>query len=188
VHRFEATLHAARSENLPNRHRLRQALHHNRTEIAVVEMPPGESARARADQHCPRIRQRLQARGEVWRLPDDGLLRCGPINQELADNDSARRDADANLQRDISADPEIRDGVNESEPGAYALFRIILLRSRIAKISEHAVAHVARDHALVAADNLGDAGVIRRDHPPHVFRIQPRREGGRADQIAKHHR
>jgi hypothetical protein len=42
----------------------------------------------------------LQARGEVRRLTNDGLLRLGFINPNIAHNNKAGRNADANLQRD----------------------------------------------------------------------------------------
>src|SRR5262249_38582124 len=59
VHRLEAALHAARAQHLPNLHRLRPAFQRERAEIAVIEVPPCELARLRADQHRPRLRQRL---------------------------------------------------------------------------------------------------------------------------------
>ena len=39
------------------------------------------------------------------------------------------------------------------------------MRLRIAEIGEHAVAHVSRDDALIAPDDLGDAGVIGAPSP-----------------------
>src|SRR5262249_26224236 len=75
VHRLEAALHAARPQHLPNRYRLRPSFERERAEIAVIEVPPCEPARLRANQRCPRLRQRLQARGEVRRLAADRLLR-----------------------------------------------------------------------------------------------------------------
>src|SRR5499433_252261 len=68
VHRLETALHAARPQHLPNRYRLRPALQRERAEIAVIEVSSRESSRARADQHCPWLRKRLQARGEVRRV------------------------------------------------------------------------------------------------------------------------
>src|SRR6516162_3951457 len=50
VHRLEAALHAARSQHLPNLYRLRPSFQRERAEIAVIEVPPCELARLRADQ------------------------------------------------------------------------------------------------------------------------------------------
>src|SRR6516165_2662868 len=97
VHRLEAALHAACSQHLPNRYRLRPAFQRERAEIAVIEVPSSESSCARADQHCPWLRKRLQARGEVRRLADDRLFRRSLIDQKLGHDDGARRNANADL-------------------------------------------------------------------------------------------
>src|SRR5215475_5287421 len=84
---------------------------------------------------------------------------------------------------------DIRYGVDECEPGAHGPFGIILLRAWIAEIDERAITHASGDHALVAnLDDLMDAVLIRVHHPQKVFRVQPRRKGSRADQVAKHYR
>src|SRR5947207_6600457 len=98
VHRLEPALHAARSQHLPNRHRLRPALERDRADIAVIEQPASEPARARANQHRPWLRQRLQSRCEVRRLTNDGLFRRGFMKEKLAHDDSAGRNANASLQ------------------------------------------------------------------------------------------
>jgi len=100
----------------------------------------------------------------------------------------ARRNANANLERGVDICLEFRDGIDKCKRGAHCLFGVILLRARIAEIGEHAFVHVSGDHAVVTADDFTDAGMIGRDHAPHVFRVQPRRKGGRADQFAEHHR
>src|SRR6266487_6937472 len=97
VHRLEAARYAARPQHLPNLYWLRPAFQRERAEIAVIEMPRRQPARLRADQHCPWLRKRLQTRGEVRRIADDGLFRRGFIDQELAHNDGARRNANASL-------------------------------------------------------------------------------------------
>src|SRR5262249_15660472 len=65
---------------------------------------------------------------------------------------------------------------------------VTLRRERITKIGEHAIAHVSSDLAMVAGDDLTDAGVVRRRNPPHVLWVQPRRKCRRANQIAEHNR
>src|SRR5262249_58669870 len=141
----EAALHAARPHHLPNRYRLRPAFQRERSEIAIIEVPPSESAGARADQHSPWLRKRLQACGEVWSLTNDGLLRPGFTNQQLAHNDSARCNAKPSLQCGVDICPDIRYGIDECERGAYCLFGIIFLRVRIAEIGEHAMTHDSGD-------------------------------------------
>src|SRR6516165_7170962 len=74
VHRLEAARHATRPQHLPNLYRLRPSSQRERAETAIIEVPAYELARLRADQHCPWLRQRLQARGEVRRLANDRLF------------------------------------------------------------------------------------------------------------------
>src|SRR5262245_34453877 len=95
---------------------------------------------------------------------------------QLAHNHSARRNANASLQRGTNTCPEVRNSINECEPGTHRLVGVILLRERITKIGEHAIAHVSSDLAMVAGDDLTDAGVVRRRNPPHVLWVQPRRK------------
>src|SRR5262249_36934610 len=97
VHRLEAALHAACPQHLPHLYRLRPAFQRERAATAVIEVPSREPTRLRADQHCPWLRDRLQARGEVRRLAGDRLFRRDFIDQQLAYNDGARRNANANL-------------------------------------------------------------------------------------------
>jgi hypothetical protein len=60
--------------------------------------------------------------------------------------------------------------------------------SRVAKIDQRAVAHVIRDKAIEPGDDYGDGAMIRGDDLAQILGIEPRRERGRADQIAEHNR
>jgi hypothetical protein len=65
---------------------------------------------------------------------------------------------------------------------------IVLVGPRIAEIGQHAVAHVLGDKAAAASDDLGDAAVIGADDRAQILRVEPRRQRGRPDQVAEHHR
>jgi hypothetical protein len=82
----------------------------------------------------------------------------------------------------------IRHGIDERERGAHRLLGIVLQRARIADVGEHAVAHVAGDHSVVAADHLAHPGAVGCGYALHVLRLQPCHETTRADEIAEHHR
>jgi len=62
------------------------------------------------------------------------------------------------------------------------------MRLRVAEIDENAVAHVFGDKAVEPGNDLGDRAVIRADDLAQILGIEPRRERGRADKIAEHHR
>jgi len=58
----------------------------------------------------------------------------------------------------------------------------------VAKIDQHAVAHVFRDEATEAAHVLGDAFLIRGDELSQVFWVHAGGECRRIDQVGEHHR
>ena len=62
------------------------------------------------------------------------------------------------------------------------------MRLRIAEIDQHPVAHVFGDKAVKAADRIGDGVVVGADQLAQILRVKTRRERGRADEIAEHHR
>ena len=80
------------------------------------------------------------------------------------------------------------DRLDHRQPGAHRPLGIVLMRLRIAEIDQHPVAHVFGDKAVEAADRLGDGAVVGADQLAQILRVKPRRERGRADQIAEHHR
>ena len=62
------------------------------------------------------------------------------------------------------------------------------MRPRITEVGEHPVAHVLGDMAVPLLHPFGAAFLIGPDQRAHVFGIEPRRQFGRAHQIAEHHR
>src|SRR5439155_4007109 len=67
-------------------------------------------------------------------------------------------------------------------------FGIVLMRTRVAEIDQDAVAQVFCDKPLQVLDYVGDSAVMRGDDLAQILGFKPRREGGRADQTAEHHR
>ena len=80
------------------------------------------------------------------------------------------------------------DGLDDRKPGPDRAFGIMLVGLRIAEIGEHAVAHIFGDEAAVARDRRRAAFLIGGDDLAHVLGIEPRRQRGRADKVAEHHR
>src|ERR1700731_3568037 len=79
-----------------------------------------------------------------------------------------------------------RNSLDQSQASAHSPFCVILMRSRVAKVREHPIAHILRDKSTGLGDLLCAAAVIRADDLAHVLRIEARRQRGRADQVAKH--
>jgi len=65
---------------------------------------------------------------------------------------------------------------------------IIFMSLRIAKVDEHAVAHILREKAAKALHSLGNAFLIGRNDLAEVFRVHAGRQGRRAHKVGKHHR
>ena len=78
--------------------------------------------------------------------------------------------------------------LDDRQPGAHRPLGIVLMRLRIAEIDQHSIAHVLGDKAVEAADRIGDCAVVFPDQPAQILGVIPRRERGRADEIAEHHR
>jgi hypothetical protein len=85
-------------------------------------------------------------------------------------------------------DIEATDRVDGPQPGPNRPLGIVLMRSRVTEIDQHAVAHVFRDKAIEPGDHLGDPAVICGDDLAQILGVEPPRQRGRADQVAKHHR
>src|SRR5262245_53942372 len=185
---LEAALYAARSHHLPERSWCRPPFQREGAHLAINNVSPSEPVRARTNQYCPGLSQSLQACREVRRLADDSLFRRNFIDQQLTYNDRTCRNANASFKRSAEICPEVRYGVTECERSTHCLVGVTLLRERRPEVREHAIAHVSSDLAMVAADNLCDAGMVRRHDPPHVLGIQLRRQCCRADQITEHNR
>ncbi len=62
------------------------------------------------------------------------------------------------------------------------------MRAGIAEIDQRPIAHPFGDMAVEARHRRCNRALKRADQIAHVFGIEPRRQRGRADQIAEHHR
>ena len=82
---------------------------------------------------------------------------------------------------------ELRRRLDDGEPGLHGALGVMFVGLGIAEIGEHAVAHVLGDETAVALDQLRAAAMIGADDPAHVLGIEPRRQRGRADEVAEHH-
>ena len=187
VQRLEPARDGARTQHLPGRHRRGDALDLDGAEIAVLEEIADQPARARGDDDRVRLGQGLQPGGEVRRFADDRLLLRRAFADQIADDDQPGGDPDARLELD-GFDIEATDSVDHAQPRPDRPLGVVLMRLRVAEIDQDAVAHVLGDKAVELGDDLGDGAVIRGDDLAQILGIEPRRERGRADQIAEHHR
>ena len=104
------------------------ALHLDRTEIAILEQIADQPAGARGDDYRVRLRQGLQPGGEVRRLPDDRLLLRRALPDQIADDDQPGGNPDARLELD-GFDIEATDGVDRAQPRPHRPLGIVLMRA-----------------------------------------------------------
>jgi len=184
---FEPTRNDARTQHLPSGHRFDDALHRDGAEIAVFEESADEPTRAGRNHDRVRLCQGLHPGGQVRRFTDDRLFPSRSFADRIADHDEPGCDPDARLQF-AGPDIEAADGVDRAQPRPNRPLGIILMRSRIAEINHHAVAHVLADKAVEPGGDLGDGAMISGDDLAQILGIEARGERHHADEIADHHR
>ena len=123
-------------------------------EIPKFEQIAEKPARALGDDDHVRFGHRLQARRQVWRLADDSALLRLARSDQLADNNEAGRDADADLQGNAAACLQLRHRLDERQPRLYRAFGVMFVRLRIAEIGEHPVAHILGDEPAGLRDQV----------------------------------
>ena len=105
--------------------------------------------------------------------PIVGVLLRYALADQIADDDHARTDGDAGLQRRTSSGLQVPDGPENGEAGKYCPLCIALVRCRVSEIREHPVAQVLGDHATEGFYLVRATGVERGDYVALVFGIQP---------------
>ena len=185
---FEAAIDRARGYHSPDRHRVAEASDGHAPESEILEEPPDEAAGATVDDHRVRFGQRLKPRGQIGGLTDHlMLLRCA-LPDEIADDHQPGGNANSHSQSCPRTDIESCHGRDQSQPGAYRALGIVLIRPRIAEISEHAVTHVSGNEPAKFLDLLGAAAMVRAHNFLQVLRVEPCRERCRANKISEHDR
>ena len=107
---------------------------------------------------------------------------------EVADHDKPGGDADAHLQGNAGGGLELRHRLDQRKPGPDGAFGVMLDGLGIAEIGQYPVANVPGDETAGTGDEIGAAAVVRADDLAHVLGVEPRRERGRANEVAEHDR
>ena len=136
------------------------------------------------DDHRVRLGMRLKPRRKIGGLADDCLLLGSMFADQVAHDDRAGGDANADMKVDTDVGLNGGHGPDQRQSRARRLLGITFMRMRVTEIGEHTVSHVAGDDSLVECDDLLDGGVVGPYHPPQVLGIEPDCKFRRADQIA----
>jgi len=178
-------LHRIRPQRGPGLHRPGDALEVPGPKVLQFEEIAEQPSRAIGDHDHVRLGQRLQARRQVRRVADDATFLRLSRSNEVTDHDEPSGDADAHLQRSVGSGLQHRHRLDQPKPGEDGAFGVMLVGLGIAEISQHPVAHILGDETAGLGDLLGAGTVIGTDDLAHILGVQPSREGGRADEIAK---
>ena len=134
-------------------------------------------------QHGTRLGERLQPRGDIWRVAVHFA--------RSVDHDESRGDADPSDEFGLPAPGmqgvQRRQRGLDRQSGAGCAFAIVLPRDRIAKQRHQPIAELAGDMAAVVGDRLYRGVEIGREQIAPVLGVELRGDRGRADEIAKHH-
>ena len=147
-----------------------------------------ELLRAVGDDDLSRLRQVLQARGNVGRGADHrGFLR-GALADQASHHHQPGGDAGARGQRLAIAGPQLADGGDRGHGGANRPLGLVLMSLRPAEIGQHAVTHELRDVTVEARDLAGNRILVAPDDLAHLFRIALRGQRRRTDEVDEQYR
>jgi hypothetical protein len=170
--RLEPALHRARTRHLVCLHPISEALRLDAAKIAILEQTAQQTAGGEIDGDRAGRRPCLQTRRQVRRLTDHTAFLGFPRADEIANHDQAGANADSYLERLNVA--QLSNRLDERQSALHRALGVVFVRLRIAKIDEHAIAHVPGDEPAKPADRLCDALVIRSDHRAEIFGIELR--------------
>jgi hypothetical protein len=155
------------------------------TDRLQVEGRPQKTSRRFADQHCTRHGERLQSGCQVRSLTDNPPLLCLAGAGQIADDDEPGADPDANLKLGSQAQLHRRDSFDQRQTGSDRSLAIVLVRLRIAEISQYSIAHIFGDKSLETRHCLGHTSEVRTDYNAKILRIEARGQRGRVDEVAE---
>lgn len=181
VERIELACELLRSNNVPRRHRLREALGLVEAEIGEDEQAPGQLSREIGNDDGVWLGEALQAHREMQSIADDrGLVRGANV-----DRHQAGCDADAHAQRLSGRKRNLSQGVDDVESDADRALGLVAARLRVAEKDERAVAAHFRDVSAEAIDVSAAAAGEGADDRLIFLRVERRRKLGRTDDVAE---
>src|SRR5215831_7673153 len=188
VRRLEAALCCGDAFDREGFDRLGEALDRLAPEVAQPEQIADQASGGAGEDDLPGFRHSLQARRQVGGLTDHRLLLRQALADQVADDDKPGGDADAHGELLRSTSLQARHRRCYFEPGPHRALGVVLMRPRVAEISQHPVAHVFGDKPVIARDDASNGVLIGADLLAQFLGVEPRRQGRRADEVAKHHR
>src|SRR6267154_5313759 len=178
--------HGGLACDLPSSDRFYESLDLDFTEIEILELPSRDRLCATRDNNGARLCERLQSGGKVRGVAEDAMLLRNRAVRHIADKRDARCNTDARAQFFFRR--QGGDRLYQCEASLNGALRVVFVRLRIAKIYHRTVAMMSRDKAVEAGNGFSNAAPVAGDDCAEVFRIEPRGERRRSDQVTKQDR
>ena len=156
------------------------------SEIVQVKAAADQRLGRLADHHLPRLGQRC-SRAARFGVSPTTVSSCdvpSPISSPTTTSPVAMPTRPASPS---PAGVVNRATASTTKARPHRSFGLVLMRPRPTEIGQHTVSHELGDVALEARDLAGDGVLIGADDRAHLFGIELRRQGRRADQIDEHH-
>src|ERR1700730_16932037 len=181
MHRLETAFDRTCPQYCENPYRPGDPLEFLWPEVLQLEETAEQPTRGLCYDYRVRLRNGLQASGEVRRLADNIVLRCFAGPNKIPDHHHPRGRPYPYLQRLRSR--ERGDRINQREAGPNGPLGVILMRCGIAEVNQYAIAQISGNEASEGAHGLGDAPLIGRNDLPQVFWVETSRQRRRADKV-----
>ena len=175
---------AARADDAVERDRRRRAFERMRAAIFGDEQSGCLALDGCGDEHGSWLGSALDARGNIGRFAEHF---AGRVDHRRA---AIEADARGELGQAFRGVPggEVSERALDGEGRAHGPLGVVLLRVRIAEQRHQPVAEFFQDVAAEARHRRRGPVEIGPDRIAPVFRVEPRRERRRTDQIAEHDR
>ena len=169
-------------------HRLAKSFDRLKSQIAILKPPSDQSVRALANHDGVRVRQLLQARGQICCLTDHRVLLCDALPNQIAHNHNAGRNANARLQGFIEAQLQPPNRANDFKTGPDRAFGIVFVGHGIAEVCQDTVAHIGGHHTVELVDFGCGTRQERANNIAVSLWVQLGRKLAGAHHIAEHDR
>ncbi len=179
---------SARANHLEGGDRLALAFDLERSAVPSLEEAPYQSLRRLAHEHRSRLRQRLQAGGEIGGVADRGIVGL-EIAADRADDDRSGVSTDPNEEIEVATAPgAIRkpcDGVANGECRRDRALRGVLVSDGRAEQRHEAVARQLVDDALDPVDLAEGELEVLVEKIVVLLGVEPLGDRGRPHQVAE---
>src|ERR687898_360681 len=169
---LEAAHRAGRGHDAVRTHGTRHSLEHLLAQSLGLEEALDQVTSGLADHDRVRLGDRLEASGDVRRLPHDGELLTGLPGAHLARDDKSGVHTDPDTKGGVAMLVENAHLVEDAETGVHGSLRVVLVRARVAEVDHHTIADVLGRVTAEPLDRPGTRVLVVTDHLAEVLGVE----------------